>query len=778
MDSLPFISVITVTCGRVRWLESSVASFLNQNYTGPHELIILNTFPKQTLSFSHQSKTVKIINLKERPQNLGQARNMAIREASGSVIVILDDDDYALPHHLAFFGEHFRQQPASDWAWLDKQFWGWGETIKDIVPGQCPCFAFTKKAWESVGGYPDLSVGEDRVFISKITGKFQGSKVDVNGNPSFVYRWNNGVYHTSGQGDDRPGVVGAYERFIRDVERRVLQRSEPEGDVVLNPSPDCAWETLAAQYVSRVSKKNATPSICVIELGRYGDIINILPILQRIYERVGKPHLMVSREFVGLLDGVSYVEPHIVDFPNSDLNKAVAIARKEYKNVLVTQIWGSNWNQERKELSYNKESWRMSGFISHFDDITWRPYFDRRNREAEKALVDRCKVGAKPMLLVNVTKSVSSPFPQGQMIKDIIAREFSARFEIVDLSEFKLQRIYDLLGLMDNAAALVSIDTSTLHLAAATNIPVVALVNPTPWQGTIPRFNCAGRITYAEAVANPNYLVNAIRRAVEFKQDPPPVSVLLEPPSSPPTLIHAVETHGIRDDRVRRAQESWNKLYAQGVVPSHLTEAEYPRNAARTIGDRRSLPYLKDVLLKARRMAKQPHDIIFFTNDDNYLHPATPERLVPHVLLYECACSQRVEFKGKPVPPDTLTPEQFVAAGDHHMGRDIFAFTVKWLDEHWSEIPDFLLGASDWDLCMAAMIRLHFGIETSRQNLEEHIFPAELAKGLVSHEFHAPAWNHPLNTNSAPSQKHNRKLFRAWANYKLPRLVFHANDCI
>jgi hypothetical protein len=73
---------------------------------------------------------------------------------------------------------------------------------------------------------------------------------------------------------------------------------------------------------------------------------------------------------------------------------------------------------------------------------------------------------------------------------------------------------------------------------------------------------------------------------------------------------------------------------------------------------------------------------------------------------------------------------------------------------------------------------LHFGIETTRQNLEDHIFPAELANGLVSHEAHASAWNHPLNTNSAPSQKHNRKLFRAWANHKLPRLVFHANDCI
>lgn len=774
----PSISVITVTCGRVHWLESSVFAFLNQKYSGPHELIILNTFPKQTLSLPSSGKDVRVINLTERPENLGQARNRAILESKGSVIVILDDDDYALPHHLATFGDHFQKHPADDWAWMDTQFWGWGNTIKEIVRGQCPCFAFTKKAWEAVGGYPNLSVGEDRLFISKVTEKFSGSQIKMEGNPSFVYRWNNGAYHTSGQGDDKPGTVGAYERFMRDVERRVMQKVEPVGNVALEPKPDCPWEKLAVEHVGRELKKNELMDICVVELGRFGDIINILPVLQRIYERVGKPRLMVSREFASLLDGVSYVEPHVVDFPNSDLNQAVNLARKEYRNVIVTQIWGSNWNQERKEAAYNKESWRMSGFLSHFNDPAWRPYFDRRDPEAEKALADRCAAGGKQMLLINITKSVSSPFPQGQTIKDAIIRRFSGRFVIVDLSDFKLRRIYDLLGLMDRAVALVSIDTATLHLAAVTNIPVVALVNPTPWQGTIPRFNCVSRITYSEAVANPNSVLNGILRALEFKKEPLPVMALKEPPSTPPTLIHAVETHGVPDDRIRRAQESWNKLYAKGVVPAHLTEAEYPRNAANTIGDRRKLPYLKDVLLKARRMAKQPHDIIFFTNDDNYLHPATPERLTPHVLLYECACTQRVEFKGKPVPPDTLTPEQFVAAGDHHMGRDIFAFTVKWLDEHWNEIPDFILGASDWDLCMAAMIRLHFGIETTRQNLEDHIFPAELANGLVSHEAHASAWNHPLNTNSAPSQKHNRKLFRAWANHKLPRLVFHANDCI
>lgn len=778
-SALPFISVITVTCGRVHSLESSVFSFLNQNYSGQHELVVLNTFPRQTLSLPNGSgKDVRVINLTERPANLGQARNRAIQEARGEVIVILDDDDYALPHHLAAFGDHFQKHPSEDWAWMDKQYWGWGSTIKDVVPGACPCFAFKKKAWEAAGGYPDLSVGEDRLFIAKVTEKFSGQRIKMEGNPSFVYRWNNGVYHTSGQGDDKPGTVGAYERFMRDVERRVMQKVEPVGDITLNPKPDCPWDRIAAELVSRGLKKNDLPGLCVVELGRFGDIVNILPVLQRIYERVGKPRLMVSREFASLLDGVSYVEPHVVDFPNSDLKQAVELARRQYPNVLVTQIWGSNWIQEKKEPSYNKESWRLSGFVSHFNDPAWRPYFDRRDREAEKALVDRCRGMGKPMLLINITKSVSSPFPQGSIIKDAIVMEFSSTCQIVDLAEFRLRRIYDLLGLMDEAAALVSIDTSALHLAAATNIPVVALVNPVPWQGTILRFNCIERITYSEATANHRHVLNAVHRALEFKKDGPPVTVLANPPASPPTLIHAVETHGIRDDRVRRAQASWVKLYEKGVIPSHLAEQEYPRVASKTIGDRRALPYLKDVLLKARRMAKQPHDIIFFTNDDNFLHPMTPERLIPHVLLYECACTQRVEFKGKPVPPDTLAPEQFASAGHHHMGRDLFAFTVKWLDAHWNEMPDFILGASDWDLCLAAMVRLHFGIESTRRNLEDHIFPAELARGLVSHEYHAPAWDHPLNTNAAPSQKYNRKLFLAWATYKLPHLVFDANGCI
>ena len=98
--------------------------------------------------------------------------------------------------------------------------------------------------------------------------------------------------------------------------------------------------------------------------------------------------------------------------------------------------------------------------------------------------------------------------------------------------------------------------------------------------------------------------------------------------------------------------------------------------------------------------------------------------------------------------------------------------------EHWVMIPDFILGCSDWDLCMACMIRLHFGIESNRRNLEDCLFPAELPRGYVSHQYHVPKWHAPGYEHTAPGQLHNRKAFFEWSRSFAPHLRFDSNFCI
>jgi ADP-heptose:LPS heptosyltransferase len=68
--------------------------------------------------------------------------------------------------------------------------------------------------------------------------------------------------------------------------------------------------------------------------------------------------------------------------------------------------------------------------------------------------------------------------------------------EIVNLAAIKAERLYDLLGLYDHAVGLVTSDTATLHLAAASKVPYIALLN-NGGAGSIPKGNCILSIRYS-----------------------------------------------------------------------------------------------------------------------------------------------------------------------------------------------------------------------------------------------------------------------------------------
>ena len=73
------------------------------------------------------------------------------------------------------------------------------------------------------------------------------------------------------------------------------------------------------------------------------------------------------------------------------------------------------------------------------------------------------------------------------------------RVKFVDLDNVKAERIYDLVGLMDAAVGMVTVDTSTLHLAAASCRPYVALTVG-GWNTSVPKGNCALRMDYGEVL--------------------------------------------------------------------------------------------------------------------------------------------------------------------------------------------------------------------------------------------------------------------------------------
>ncbi len=104
-------SCICLTYARPDVLEEAIYSFLQQDYSGPKELVILNDYDQQILEFDHPE--VRVINLPKRLHTVGEKRNMAVALAAHDLLFVWDDDDIYLPHRLSFLLERFDPKRAS-----------------------------------------------------------------------------------------------------------------------------------------------------------------------------------------------------------------------------------------------------------------------------------------------------------------------------------------------------------------------------------------------------------------------------------------------------------------------------------------------------------------------------------------------------------------------------------------------------------------------------------------------------------------------------------------
>lgn len=511
--STPSISAICITYGRVHHLEEAIAAFQAQDIESSAEMIVWNTCPQQKLGLPPYGVRLSFVhwyNLGSRPGSLGEARNLAVGHASGDVIVILDDDDIPLKGHLRFYADAFAANPGCDWILNEQQFYMEGDQIKAITPGAQHMFAFTKRAWKAVGGYPALTCGEDRKLVSAITERFQGKKISPP-EPTFIYRWAQGTYHASGMGDDKPGQKTAHERIAADLNERIRTGLEPTGAITLQPKLKMDYEKLAADFMLRqrgeVVKRDAT---CIVLGGRMGDVVNALPIARYLHLRGETPYWMISWEFRQILDGVSYVKPYPVRLEWTQLNEMLDLAHQRFTRVINCQIFGRNYSPTRKTEAFNRESWMVSGYMRHFRDKSWPLVFDRRDPDRERALCERVFRTDKAKIVCNLTSATSAPLPSGAKVLAQLQHQLP-QFEVVDIGALRCLFPFDLVGIMDHPGVrfIVSIDTFTLHAAAACRAPLVAIVRD-GWEGTDPRFNCLARLRYSEVERTPQVVLDAI----------------------------------------------------------------------------------------------------------------------------------------------------------------------------------------------------------------------------------------------------------------------------
>ena len=225
-------------------------------------------------------------------------------------------------------------------------------------------------------------------------------------------------------------------------------------------------------------------------LGKVGDVLSILPILHHEFKRNGhKPKLLISRDYASVLDGVSYVQPVIFSGHFSDLGGAIRTIKSQGGEAIPLQVYGRDFPFQKRTPSFQLDQWLRGDAVQHFLD--WPLVIDRRNRNRERDLI-KSVTGKQPYLLF-ADFSESSPFAEKEALATALRTVLKDSYQLIRLSEVRAQAIHDLIGLYNQAVALVTIETAHLHLSRGSLVPVIALTTdlPSRWNGSAwhPRFS-------------------------------------------------------------------------------------------------------------------------------------------------------------------------------------------------------------------------------------------------------------------------------------------------
>lgn len=256
----------------------------------------------------------------------------------------------------------------------------------------------------------------------------------------------------------------------------------------------------------------------------------MLPAFKAVADELGKPVIcIVSSQYAPTLDGVSYVKPWVV---NLHWWKGVGQARKMAEEAGLDPIVVKWWDEpgakpsmnlangrtvtlkihgelrtvpEKEWDSFQASQWRYAGFTMQ-QMMDWPLVFDRRNPGRELALRREHIMPNRVNLLVNLPNAGTSPFKEGWKVTSLL---MGMGFNMINLMAIRSERIYDLLGLYDHAQGLITSDTATLHLAAASKIPYIALIN-NGGSGSIPRGNCVLSLRYSDVANNLGRIVDKV----------------------------------------------------------------------------------------------------------------------------------------------------------------------------------------------------------------------------------------------------------------------------
>lgn len=440
-----------------------------------------------------------------------------------------------------------------------------------------------------------------------------------------------------------------------------------------------------------------------VQLGRYGDICNILPLAYQDAQRGERSAVMAAKEFADIMDGVGYADCIVFDGSMGELDKAATQAEAVSHNVKVVQLVGpremikqiviTRNGAEYKTISesFLKDQWILAGRGADWK-LQLPLVFDRRNAERESELIKAHIRPRKKSILIADT-GTSSPFEHRQLLREVITLKFGRQFHIVDLTTFKAERIFDLLGLFEHPSThcLIATDSAPLHLAyACSRLPVVALVNdkPSMWHGSCWRPNHIAHVRYGDFPLRVLDVFSAIQSIGK------PGSFL--PPTEGRKIIHTWSQYEWDRDGDKAAHKGWSRVYQSGPwVACAVEVGALGRDSATRWKDGKRFPFLKDVIRLATLRANDD-DVICLTRSSTELRPALTAEILEKAPCFAHRATQTE------------------LGWTYNPAVDLFAFTKKWWRDHQNECPDMVMGRDYyWHRVLKEVIALHGGAELS-----------------------------------------------------------------
>lgn len=417
-----------------------------------------------------------------------------------------------------------------------------------------------------------------------------------------------------------------------------------------------------------------------IQLGRTGDLLTMLPVWRQSEVRT---RVMVASEFAPVLDGASYVDPIIFDGPYHDLAGAVEKA-KAMGEWVCTQVnappndvalytYKPAGQTQALTTSFQKEMWRAMGKLSEWDNMP-PLVFDQRSKEREAEVLKtllppKRGTNRRPFILISLG-GTSSPFKGIDTLEVLIRLNFGKKYDVIDISQVRAHRFYDLLALYEKAQCLVATDSAPLHLARAVpDLPVFALVNDSPllWNGSAWMPNHIWYCRYGDFA----------ERGKELLQVMAWPKAALKPSRKSRLIIHVWNNY----DR------SIPPTFIEGYWPTPIWKGACGRDSKLILKDEKRVPYLRDCIRMGLQRARD-NDLVILTRPDTCLSDYLRSWLATHENAL-CYCYRQ-------------------EAGMHVPVVDFFCASKAQWKEMLPEIPDLLFGGDYfWSHALWAIFQEH-----------------------------------------------------------------------